>query len=140
MTASSEHLNTAQNDIAEIEETEKARQRALTSLDVAALEWILADDLIHVHSTGMVHDKQQFIAHVQRMGGFRSIERGPLDIRVDGHIAIVTGSTANGVRSPETGEHVTLEGLSTLLMRRNERGWQVMLSQLTPFRKAPGSN
>ncbi|EUB99191.1 hypothetical protein PMI07_005472 [Rhizobium sp. CF080] len=137
MTASSE--NPRDDDIAEIEETEKARQRALTSLDVPALEWLLADDLIHVHSTGMVHDKRQFIAHVQRMGGFRSIKRGPLDIRVDGPIALVTGSTVNGVRSPETGENVDLEGFSTIVMRRGEPGWQIVLSQLTLFRKAPGS-
>lgn len=124
-------------DIADILETEEARQHALVTKDLAALEWLLADDLTHVHSSGMVHDKAQFIAHLDRMGGFRSIERGVLDIRVEGDIAIVTGSTVNGVRSIQTGEDITLEGFATLILRRGPRGWQVVLSQLTPFRDGP---
>jgi ketosteroid isomerase-like protein len=126
-------------DIFEIREIESARQRALTAPDLDALDWILADDLIHVHSTGMVHDKAQFISHIQRMGGFRSIERGPLDIRVEGNMAIVTGAAANGVRSPETGENIMLNGFSSLVFRKADRGWQVVLSQMTLFRDGRGA-
>ncbi|KRA47208.1 nuclear transport factor 2 family protein [Devosia sp. Root635] len=124
-------------DIADILETEEARQHALVTRDLAALEWLLADDLIHVHSSGMVHGKPEFIAHLNRMGGFRSIERGELDIKVDGNIAIVTGSTINGVRHVQTGEDITLEGFATMILRRGRRGWQIVLSQLTPFRDGP---
>lgn len=124
-------------DIAEVLETEEARQHALIAKDLAALEWLLADDLVHVHSSGMVHGKAQFIAHLDRMGGFRSIVRGPLDIRVEGDLAIVTGTTINGVRSIQTGEDITLEGFATQIMRRGKRGWQIVLSQLTPFRDGP---
>lgn len=124
-------------DIADILETEEARQHALMTKDLGALEWLLADDLTHVHSSGMVHGKAEFIAHLDRMGGFRSIERGPLDIRVEGNMAIVTGNTTNGVRHVQTGEDITLEGFATMILRRGPRGWQVVLSQLTPFRDGP---
>lgn len=126
-----------ETDIADVLETEEARQHALVHKDLAALEWLLADDLVHVHSSGMVHDKAQFIAHIERIGGFRSIVRGPLDIRVEGDIAILTGTTINGVRSLQTGGDITLEGFATQVMRRESRGWQIVLSQLTPFRDGP---
>lgn len=126
-----------EDDIADILETEEARQHALVTKDLAALEWLLADDLTHVHSSGMVHSKSEFMAHLDHMGGFRSIERGALDIRVEGDIAIVTGSTINGVRHVQTGEDITLEGFATMILRRAPRGWQIVLSQLTPFRDGP---
>lgn len=125
---------TQADDIAAIEAFEKERQRALVTADGEALRRILAEDLIHVHSTSMVHGKDELIAHVSRMGGFISIDRGPLDIRVEGDYALVTGRTINRVRSPQTGEEKRLEGFSTLVLRRSPGGWQIVLSQLTPDR------
>lgn len=130
-------MNTLDHDVSEVLEAEQARQHALVRKDLAALEWLLADDLVHVHSSGQVHTKPEFIAHLDRMGGFRSIERGPLDIRVEGDIAIVTGTSINGVRRLDTGEDVRLEGFATQILRRGPRGWQIVLSQLTPFRDGP---
>jgi predicted lipoprotein len=40
-------------------------------------------------------------------------------------------------RFGETGEDVTLDGFSTLVMRKGPTGWQIILSQLTPFRGHP---
>ncbi|MDH2435851.1 nuclear transport factor 2 family protein [Pokkaliibacter sp. MBI-7] len=113
---------------------EQARQRALITADRVALQQLLADDLTHIHSTGMVHGKQELLDHVERMGGFIAIERGPLHIRVEGPVAIITGTTLNTVRLRETGEPVTLDGFSTLILRRAGHRWQVVLSQLTPHR------
>lgn len=125
--------------IAELRAAEAERQRALVTPDLAALERILADDLIHIHSTAAIHDKQGLIAHVARMGGFVSIERGPLDIRPLGEVALVLGQTVNTVRRIETGEIARLEGFATLLYRRGPQGWQVLLSQLTPARQPAGA-
>ncbi len=52
----------------ELLEFEQQRQRALTQPDLILLEKLLAEDLIHIHSTGMVHNKPQFLRHVERMG------------------------------------------------------------------------
>lgn len=111
---------------------ERQRQRALIEADVTTLEKMLAEDLIHIHSTGMVHNKAQFLKHVERMGGFVAIERDPPEIRVEGDIAILTGHTRNRVRRLETGEEAERYGFSTLVLRRNASGWQILLSQLTP--------
>lgn len=122
--------------IAAVEAAEMERRAALVSADPVALDRILADDLTHVHSTGMVHNKPDFIAHVSRMGGFIAIERDSLDIRIDGDLAITTGPTVNRVRSPQTGEEVALNGFQTVIFRRNGDRWQVLLSQLTPLRNS----
>ncbi|MDF7658089.1 nuclear transport factor 2 family protein [Erwiniaceae bacterium L1_54_6] len=110
---------------------EQQRQRALIAADVETLDSMLATDLIHIHSTGMVHNKAQFLAHVTRMGGFVAIQRDPLAIHIEGDIAILTGNTRNRVRL-ETGEEAERYGFSTLVLRRTARGWQILLSQLTP--------
>lgn len=119
---------------AEVEAAERARQAALVAADMAALTALLAEDLIHVHSTGMVHGKAELMAHVARMGGFVSIERGTLDIRIAGDMALVAGPTVNTVRRPGAPDPVALRGFQTVALRRGPGGWQVVLSQLTPRR------
>lgn len=110
---------------------EAERQRALVEPDLVSLERLLAPDLIHVHSSGLVHDKPAFIAHVARMGGFVSIERGALDVRSGHGVALITGPTVNTVRRIESGELARLEGFGTVLARHTADGWQVVLSQIT---------
>lgn len=127
-----------QDQLTAIEAVEAERQRALVAADRAALERILSEDLIHVHSTAMVHGKSDLIDHVCRMGGFISIERGPVDIRIFGDGALIIGRTVNRVRSRETGQELALEGMATIALRREDGVWRVLLSQLTPDRKHNG--
>lgn len=115
----------------EIAAFERARQAALVSGDVGALNAVLHDDLLHIHSSGMVHTKSEFIAHVGRMGGFVSIERGALEIRQTGDAVILTGPTKNTVRRLETGEVATLDGFGTVVAVRDGGAWRVILSQIT---------
>ena len=121
-------------EIAAIAALEAARQAALIAADLGALDRLLAEDLIHIHSTGEVHDKPALLAHVARMGGFIAIERPAPQIRLMGELALIAGPTRNTVRRIETGETATLDGFSTLLLRRGPSGWQVALSQITPRR------
>jgi len=111
---------------------ERRRQQAMIAADLPALESMLADDLVHVHSTGMVHGKSQLLEHLRQMGGFIAIERPEPQIRLEGDIAILTGETCNTVRSLETGDVMVRNGFSTLVLRRTATGWQIVLSQLTP--------
>ncbi|ERK17678.1 hypothetical protein L579_3559 [Pantoea sp. AS-PWVM4] len=123
------------NPHAQLLEFEQQRQQALIHADLPRLASMLAEDLVHIHSTGMVHNKAQFLAHVQRMGGFIAIQRDTPAIRVEGDIAILTGHTRNRVRLLETGEEAERYGFSTLVLRRTPSGWQILLSQLTPTAK-----
>ncbi|XBS71428.1 nuclear transport factor 2 family protein [Acerihabitans sp. KWT182] len=122
------------DDLAELLAFERSRRQALVSGDIAALAPMLAEDLVHVHSTGMVHGKQQLLEHIRRMGGFVAIDREDPHIRLEGEVAILTGDTRNRVRSLDTGEEMTRFGFQTLVLRRTAAGWQIVLSQLTPHR------
>ena len=55
---------------------EDARIDAMCSQDAEALESLLSDSMVYVHSTGMVDTKESFLGHV-RNGPiqYRSIER-----------------------------------------------------------------
>lgn len=125
-------IHTPEHEIAALLAFEHQRQRAMIEADIERLKTLLADDLIHIHSTGMVHDKRQLLAHIARMGGFVAIERDAPRIRLEGNIAILTGNTRNTVRLLESGEQKVREGFSTLVARRGADGWQIILSQLTP--------
>ena len=63
---------------------EEARIDAMCSQDAEALESLLSDSMVYVHSTGMVDTKESFLGHV-RNGPiqYRSIERR----EVTGHAA-----------------------------------------------------
>lgn len=128
-------MSTTDDMVKGVLNAELRRQKAFVTVDLAELDLLLADDLRHVHSVGRVDDKEQFIAHLQRMGGFIGIERGKLDVKVDGNIAVVMGPTTNRVRSPEDGTEKTLEGFLAQILRRTPKGWQFFLYQLTPYRK-----
>lgn len=112
---------------------EEQRATALTSNDKAALDRILHADLLHVHSSGLIHGKRDFIAHVGKMGGFVSVTRGRLQMLSlgKGDSAIITGPTVNRVRRLESGEIVDLAGIGTVVVTRHTSGWQVLLSQMT---------
>ncbi|WP_323013643.1 nuclear transport factor 2 family protein [Devosia sp.] len=115
---------------------EDARKAALIAADAEMLDRILANDLQHIHSSGQVHRKADFIAHVRRMGGFLSIERGEILLHSDGRTALLVGSTINRVRRMETDEIAALEGMGTVVAIRGPAGWQVLLSQITLARRA----
>ncbi|ATM05571.1 nuclear transport factor 2 family protein [Raoultella planticola] len=112
---------------------ETQRQQALVAGDSVRLAALLADDLVHIHSTGMVQGKAGFLEHVVKMGGFVAIERPAPDIRLLGDIALISGETRNVVRSLHDGAERVRHGFSTLVLRRSPQGWQIILSQMTPF-------
>lgn len=128
-------MSAVEQDIAAITAVEAARQKALIAVDVAVLDKIFADDLIHIHSTGRIDTKAGFIAHLQKLGGFQAIERGPLNIRVEGDVALVTGTVIQQLTSPETGKIVTMDGIVSQALRRASTGWVFILSQLTLHKK-----
>jgi len=117
---------------------EARRQAALVSADPAELEAILHPDLCHVHSRGNVDGKAAFIAHVVKMGGFVSVERGTLELRAAGEGAVViTGPTVNTVTRHGTGEIAVLNGFGSVVAVKSAAGWQVLASQITVLKPAP---
>jgi ketosteroid isomerase-like protein len=71
---------------------EDARYAAQMGADVAALEKLLADDLVYTHSNAAVDDKKAFIEAL-RSGAtkYRTMKRSDTRTRTYGCVAILTG-------------------------------------------------
>jgi ketosteroid isomerase-like protein len=125
-------------EIAAVLVTEDRRRAALVELDLATLDHLFADDLVHIHSTGLRHDKPALLAHIERRRAFLAITRGPLDVRIEGNLAVVVGPVANRMRTENGGETMLL-GIVTQVLRREPTGWRFIHFQLTPALEAAGS-
>lgn len=76
----------------EIIALENRRIEAMTKGDVAALEEILADDLLYTHTTARIDTKASFIDAVSTgRSNYKSIERKDVKVRDFGDTAVVTG-------------------------------------------------
>jgi hypothetical protein len=78
---------------------EDARYAAQTSRDFAALQQLIGDDLIYIHSSAIVDDKGAYI-ETQRAGTvvYRVMKRSDVTVRAYGRLAIIT-SQGNFVTS-----------------------------------------
>lgn len=105
---------------------ETERRAALVASDMTRLADVIADDIIHVHTTGQVHDKAALIDHAGSVLEFLAVDRGPLLIRPLGDdAAIMTGTMTNTVRRRGTDERVTVRAFVTQVWARREGRWQV---------------
>jgi hypothetical protein len=128
-------MNDQNPDAQLIVDLEKRRQSALIAVDLDALDAMFADDLVHVHSTGLVHDKTALLRHIEHKRGFIGIERGPLTLRIEGEIAVMTGPMSSRMRSADgTGETV-MNSFVTQVLRRSANGWRFISFQLTVNRE-----
>ncbi|MFE6966174.1 nuclear transport factor 2 family protein [Agromyces sp. NPDC057679] len=113
---------------------EATRQRALVDGDVDTLARIFDDRLVHIHAPGVVHDKAMLLEHVGTRRAYRSIERGDLEIRVIGEVAVVTGPIVNELANPD-GSTRTQHGVVTQVVVRDgeaDAAWRFLNFQLTP--------
>ena len=71
---------------------EDARYAAQTSRDFAALQQLIGDDLVYIHSSAIVDDKAAYI-ETQRAGTviYRTMKRSDVAVRTYGCLAIITG-------------------------------------------------
>jgi ketosteroid isomerase-like protein len=114
-------------------EIERRRRAALVAVDLDELERLFAEDLIHVHSTGMTHTKAELLRHIEQKRAFLAIDRGDLQIRVEGPIAVITGTMTNRMCSRDGKAEILLHGFVTQVLRRNDEGWKFISFQLTPI-------
>ncbi|MER7796789.1 nuclear transport factor 2 family protein [Microbacterium sp. NPDC096154] len=112
---------------------EEERQRALIEGDLATLDRIFDDALIHIHAPGLVHDKAMLMEHVGIRRAYLAISRGELSVRQVGDVAIMVGPIHNSLRNPD-GSSREQHGTVTQVLRRTEDGaWRFLNFQLTPI-------
>ncbi|MET0657891.1 MAG: nuclear transport factor 2 family protein [Steroidobacteraceae bacterium] len=109
---------------ATLEHMERRRQEALLGGDIATLNEIMADDLVHVHATGAIENKAQFLASVRERYVFKSIDRGDLLIRSYGKSAVMTGPMHQKVSVVATGEDLDMRAFVTQVWVTTASTWQ----------------
>lgn len=111
--------------INEVLAAENARREALVADDNARVESLFADDLVYVHTTGLIHDKAQYLAYARNTVAYLAIERGDLNVRVQGDVAIMTGTQTNTLKKRSEEAAVRAEGFVTQVWVRNGGNWQI---------------
>lgn len=118
--------------VAQLQEAEALRQRALLDADVDSLDALFDEHLVHIHAPGLTHSKQQLLEHTATRRPYLSIARGALTYRVIGDAAIVTGELTNRLRTAEGGER-TVTGAVTQVLAREDDRWVFVSFQMTPY-------
>lgn len=133
MTAPSGNTSaTAAATRADIIAVENERQRALIDGDLDALAALMDESLVHIHAPGVTHTKAQLLEHTGTRRAYLQIERGDLNVRQFGHIAVMTGALTNRLRTAEGGER-TLSGVVTQVLRYDDGRWRFVSFQMTPY-------
>lgn len=103
---------------------ESERCRALVQRDVQALAALMDDRLVHVHATGKVDDKAQYLAMVSGHIDFLSVERADMRVRVHGDTAIASGRLEQAIVLRESGEQRLMRAYATQVWIRSEGAWR----------------
>lgn len=114
-----------QQRIDEILAAEQARREALVADDHTRVSQLFADELVYVHTTGLIHDKAQYLAYARDTVAYLAIERGELNVRVHGDVAIMTGTQTNTLKKRSEESSVYAEGFVTQVWTRGPSGWQI---------------
>jgi ketosteroid isomerase-like protein len=115
----------------DITAAEQALYRAMIAQDFAALDSLLADDVVYIHSTAVAEDKAGYLAGVRNgLYDYGAIASSQVTVRSFGDVAVQTGTVemsvaARGaVKAP-----ITL--LFTLVWKREQQGWRLWQRQAT---------
>ena len=109
-----------------VREREAARCAALVEDDMDALAELMTDDLVHVHTTGVVHDKAKLLNHAGTFLQFLDVGRGDLTVRpVAPDVAVMTGPMTNRVRRRGVDEEVIVHAFVTQVWVRQGDAWRI---------------
>jgi ketosteroid isomerase-like protein len=115
----------------DVSSAEQALYRAMIAQDFAALDALLSEDVVYIHSTAVAEDKQAYLAGVRNgLYDYGAIESHDVTVRYSGDVATQTGTVVMSVAArgaPKT--PITL--LFTLVWKRERRGWRLWQRQAT---------
>ncbi len=105
---------------------EQERRRALVEEDHRRVAELFADDLVYVHTTGLVQGKADYLDYAQNAVQYLAIERGELQVRVYGDgLAVMTGPQCNTLQKRGGDQPIRGEGFATQVWALGENGWQI---------------
>ena len=122
----------AADDVAELKKLDLERCKATTEQNIPALERLLREDYIHIHTSGGFQNKKEFLEGVRT--NQREMLRGnDVTVRVYGDAAVMTGTQWN--RAPAYG---LLEMFITEVWVKENGAWKMQLFHATTKAKPTG--
>jgi ketosteroid isomerase-like protein len=119
------------DDRADIAAAERALYRAMIAQDLAALDAILADDAVYIHSTAVAESKQGYLDGVRDgLYEYGSINSDAVSVRYCGDVAIQTGTVRMSVGARGAAK-TPIALLFTLVWKREAQGWRLWQRQAT---------
>ena len=120
--------------MAEILKLDEARREALVAGDFATLDRLLADDLVHVHGTGLPDGKAHYLRDLRETFAFVEISRGETQVRLYGEAAMMTGPMHHKVRLKADGKLIEMAAYGTQIWECRSDGWKLVFYQATPVK------
>lgn len=114
-----------QSLIQEVIDAETRRRNALIQDDQEAIEQLFTEDLVYVHTSGLVHDKSEYLAYARAVIKYLNVERGDLEVRVHGDIAVMTGYQINTLQKRGDDTPIRGEGFVTQVWLKGPEGWKI---------------
>jgi hypothetical protein len=118
-------------DIAAVLGLEQRRCRSLVDKDLASLRELVAAELVHIHATGRVEDRDAYLQGVEANLDFVRVERGELVVRIFGNTAVVTGTLDQLVRVRASRELHDMRCMATQVWVRSAAQWRQVSFQAT---------
>ncbi len=113
-------------------QADKDRFAAMVKVDEAALNKLLSDDLVYIHSTALLQNKKEFVDSLKE-GGIKYISVAPSaadsKVRIVGNVAVVTGLAA--VHVVDHGNDRNIRIRYTDVHSNRTGAWQLMSWQST---------
>ncbi|BAN48288.1 nuclear transport factor 2 family protein [Metapseudomonas resinovorans] len=109
----------------EVLAAEEARRRALIDDNAAKVAEVFAQDLVYVHTSGLIHDRDQYLAYARDVVRYLNVEREGLAVRVYGDTAVMTGYQVNTLQKRGEDAVVRGEGFVTQVWVKGAKGWQI---------------
>ncbi len=116
--------------IAQVSAAQANRFQAMLNADVAALNDVLADDLVYAHTTGTIDSKSSMIDNIGSGAvNYELIEPTDSKIRLFGDVAVVTGSANMQVVAGDRVHQVFIRFIEVYVA--NDDHWQLVSWQST---------
>ena len=117
----------APDAVSELKKADEQRMKAISDGDLAAVGALLADDYVHVHNTGEVNNKAQYLDFLKTHPR-KSSRAADADVitHVYGNIAVMTGPQINNAET----DHPTAFTL-TIVWSKIDGAWKQVAAQYT---------
>jgi ketosteroid isomerase-like protein len=118
---------------AELLALEERRCKAMVAADHAALDEILADELVYTHSNAAVDTKESYLAGIKSgKWKYTSVERLAETFDLFGDTARVTGHIRLTLANPDGSSRIVNSRYLNVWLKRQGR-WQMLAWQSTPI-------